>query len=70
MELSWKSYAEWLVSTNGVDIFDALEIIKRCSKNQHREPIDLSDIIEFLDERDRLTRLRPDDIQGPFKCRF
>lgn len=68
MELTWKSYAEWLVSTNGIDIFDALEIVKECGKKQNRQPIELIEIVEFLDERDRLNRLNPDDIEGPI-CR-
>lgn len=64
MTLSWKSYAEWLVSANGVDVFDAIEIVSKCYQKQHNKALEITEIVKFLDERDKLNRQQPDDIEG------
>lgn len=68
MMLSWKSYAEWLVSANGVDVFDAIEIVNKCYQKQYNKALEITEIVQFLDERDKLNRLQPDDIEGPLSC--
>lgn len=72
--LSWQAYADWLITSQGVDIFDAVKTAGEAYSRQHRKSFvvyQVDEIKEFFERRENPEKYNPDNIQlerRPTKC--